>query len=99
MSWNKNTLYLSEVAAIVRTLQLLKEPYELSVRGVGLNDADGMVYQLYRLAFRDVVVLEQMIRDPDCDGDDYVESEIFTKENEPSDWECVIDLEDPENNL
>lgn len=108
MSWNKNTVDLSEVDAAERVLRNLKIPYHLStlkkVQGRGLNDTDDSLDNLYdldnqkylirRLQYRDIVLLEQMVRTCDCDADDVICSYTFNLTSEPKVWipevkECV----------
>lgn len=37
-----------------------------------------------------MVYLEQIIHTDDCDTDDYLESRMFRKEDEPKDWKIEI---------
>jgi Fe-S cluster assembly ATPase SufC len=98
MSWDKNTIKTSEIDGIVRILDLLKEPYTLGVKltvsGRGLNDefrgGRSKRYDLRRLQVRDIVILEQIEQDGDCDTDDIIRSEIFNAAEEPKDWHYII---------
>lgn len=106
MSWNKNTFVMSKVDAVVDTLKKCGVDYKLTeldrVIGMGLNDNYGFVealgrdgkYPIRRLAYNDLVVLEKMIRNPDCDGDDHIMSFEFKADEEPDDWECEEVMDD-----
>ena len=103
MSWDKNTINQSNLNAVKDVLDDLKIKYTLvikeCVRGSGLNDdmcGEMRVYELRRLSYRNFVILEQMNRTSDCDADDTITSQKFTKENEPKDWQYVINEQDGE---
>ena len=93
MSWNKNTVTLSFVDATIKVLRDLGVPYSLSVigkvKGIGLND-DDKPYELQRLAYSQVVILERMERTTDCDTDDIITSTRFSLRDEPQDWNYEI---------
>ena len=98
MSWDKNTINMSNLDAVKEILDDLKVKYTLEVkkkvRGYGLNDAtfgeEDKVYELHRLAYRGFVILEQIKRTQDCDANDTIISRKFTRETEPKDWQYVI---------
>jgi hypothetical protein len=111
MSWDKNTLNLSEVDSVMNTLRDLGEPFVLhvlgEVQGNGLNDdaweGEGedahpvlKMYQIRKLEYKNVVLLEQMQRHPDCDVDDVILSFKFDKIEEPKEWKIEIMLQDPD---
>jgi len=98
MSWDKNTISVSALDGNKRTLDDLGIPYQLSViatfKGRGLNDdpfMDGTdtVYELRRLQYADVVVLEYVELDADCDVDDIITCQYFKLEDEPQNWEAI----------
>jgi hypothetical protein len=98
MSWDKNTINLSNLDAVKNVLDDLKIKYTLEakakVRGFGLNDGmygeEDKYYELRRLSYRGFVILEQICRTSDCDADDTITSHKFTREDEPKDWEYEI---------
>ena len=98
MSWNKNTFVISEIDSIVRTLQETKQPYE--VVELGRVNADGISdsfmgidsYAIRKLTYGKNVMLEQMQRDPDCDGDDLLVSFEFDQDDQPEQWPLEITL-------
>lgn len=90
MSWDKNTVNVSEVDATVKVLNNVKIPYNITVLGEVEGDgwADGETkYKLRRLEYGNVVLLECMYRTHDCDSDDYLQSVEFPKDQEPKGWE------------
>ena len=90
MSWDKNTYNLSEVNGIIRTLKGLNVSYKLTVlgkiRGRGLNDDDNQYYSIRKLEYKNIIILEQMIRTTDCDTDDTIISYRFNKKEELKKW-------------
>lgn len=97
MSWNKDTINVSEIDSTIRVLETLNEPYKLiilgEVMGLGLNDTLGHgqeEYPIRKLEFRDKVVLERMDRTEDCDADDYLVSFMFDKNKVPKKWKLEI---------
>jgi len=92
MSWNKNTIRRSEIDKTIELLKEFKVKYKLTtlgkVPGYGLNDAyeDISEYEIRKLEYNDFVILEQMIRDPDCDMDDVISSFKFEKSKAPKNW-------------
>lgn len=94
MSWNKNTISISKLDAVLETLDNLGVPYELSTIGEfvgrGLNDGwDTAMHYLRRLKYKDRVILEYAELDADCDVDDIIASAEFKIEDEPGDWQAV----------
>jgi len=87
------------VDTTIEVLKKLGEPYSLTVldklQGYGLNDDDDSWYDIRRLEYRDIVILEQMERVNECDSDDIIYSREFTIKNEPKPWplEIKIDIE------
>ena len=103
MSYEKNTINRSKIDNTIEILKNLKIPYKLtvlgSVIGLGVNDitfeediknmlhkANGC-YNIRRLEYKDVVVLEKMIRNVESDMDDYIVSFEFKIGNESKEWE------------
>lgn len=99
MSWNKNTTSTSKIDAVTWVLDFLGIPYELDILGhvigLGLNDdyENNKTYPIRRLEIKNKVILEQMVRNNDCDTDDVIVSYIFDKEDEPEDWDLEIGLD------
>jgi hypothetical protein len=96
MSWNKNTSVFSDVDRVMNILDGIGINYELSVigkvRAMGLNDDAEFreEYLIRRLEYSNLVILETMLRDEDCDGWDYLMSYKYLKENEPRKWALEI---------
>ena len=106
MSWDKNTIVCSQINAIISTLDICKKPYTLSVlgnvQGHGLNDdliiednsgelyPGSKYYDIRKLEFEGIVILEQMQRSHDCDTDDMIISVKFDKGSEPKTWPLEI---------
>ena len=44
-------------------------------------------YEIRKLEYNDFIIVEQMNRDPDCDGDDVICSFKFKKDKFPTKWE------------
>ena len=93
MSWDKNTVIGSELEGTRETLDELAIPYKLSTigtfRGCGLNDGEGVTYELRRLQYAGRVMLEYAELDADCDVDDVILSQRFDLGNEPKDWQAI----------
>lgn len=102
MSWDKNIINTSAINNTISVLEKLGTPYTVTtlgkVRGRGLNDKIWMeknedaypictIYTLRKLEYKDVVLLEKIIRNSDCDVDDFILSFEFKKGHEPRDWE------------
>ena len=98
MSWNKNTMNISELPATIKVLEEMNIPYTKTVIGtvvgLGLNDdySESREYVLHKLEYKDVVILEQMVRTTDCDTDDWVQSARFKKGEEPKDWKIEVTI-------
>ena len=97
MSWDKNTISFSDIDAVVDVLKDTRIDYGLSVitkvLGRGLNDGmwdEETYYELRRLEYDNIVYLEKIEQDADCDTDDIISSHKFTKANEPKDWQAII---------
>ena len=94
MSWNKNTIKISEIDIIINLLQELNTPYKLTilgkVKGLGLNDTGDVYYEIRKLEYKDIVILERMERSKDCDADDVIVSYVFEKDKEPENWKIEI---------
>lgn len=100
MSWNKNTINFSSLNAIKQVLDDLRIEYTLEVKerviGQGNNDEffGENPYELRRLSYRGFVVLEQIQKTSDCDSDDMIISQKFTRETEPKVWQYIVNEED-----
>ena len=101
MSFNKNTINMSDIDRIETVLIILKEPYTIekidTVKGLGLNDdIDGVDAQhsLFKLCFRDKVVIDRMERTMDCDCDDCIVSYVIDKDQMPEVWHNEIYMHD-----
>ena len=107
MSWNKNTISMSEIDSIMGVLKEMNIDFKCEeigkVRGCGLNDYwncgpdEEKYYSLRKLAYDNFIILEQIIRANDCDIDDIITSSKFDKDKEPSDWEIEIVEEEDED--
>jgi len=96
MSWDKNTVIVSEIDKTIELLEEFNIKYKLTiigtVEGYGLNDDlnmfDGVSknYEIRKLEYKDKVIMEQMIRDEDCDANDYIVSRKFDKSKAPKKW-------------
>lgn len=93
MSCSKDVLLASEVDITIRALRDLKRPFSMRVLGQvkGMGNEDGF-YQIRRLAFNNIVILEQMVRMNDCDLSDVLTSREFSLQTEPKDWPIEIEL-------
>ena len=105
MSWEKNTINLSELDSVVAMLKKDNRPHTMTVLGevlgLGLNDDSRYNYKIRRLEYTTLsgqgyVVLEQMQRTSDCDSDDHLVSMEYKKDEEPKNWQLEVrtDLED-----
>jgi hypothetical protein len=98
MSWNKNTINLSQIDAWINLCKSNNMAYELTVlgkvRGRGLND-DGDL-EIRRLRCGESVLLERMERTADCDSDDLIQSYQYNRATEPKQWD--IEIGDEEDN-
>lgn len=94
MSWDKNTISMSHLDAYQEVLEELGIPYKLTVKrritGRGCNDSDNRPYALRRLEYRHFVILEHIEQTADCDMDDVISSTKFLKEDEPQNWQYVV---------
>lgn len=98
MSWNKNTIVNSFVDKKIEEFKELGATYMvvtlIEVAGHGLNDDQDTTYPIRALFYKtdlgDRVVLEQMNRDSDCDGDDIVTGLEVSVEDCPLAWSAVI---------
>ena len=100
MSWNKNTIRMTEVDATLKVLCKARIHYTLEtlgfVGGRGLNDEGEGKYECRKLTYGDVVLMERMDCSSDCDADDYFVSLEFRKGEEPTFWELSFYAEDGE---
>ena len=103
MSWNKNTIRITQVDTTLKVLCKANIPYTLellgSVGGRGLNDDvwwDGegnevdAMYDCRKLTYGDTVLMERMDRSSDCDSDDFFTSYEFKVGEEPKEWELSV---------
>jgi hypothetical protein len=95
MSWDKNTISISEIDAVKHVLDNLGVKYTESIiatfNGRGLNDAynDVSAYNLRRLQYNDIILLECVEMDADCDIDDVIISYEFSASTEPKNWKAI----------
>uniref|UniRef100_A0A6M3K4N9 Uncharacterized protein n=1 Tax=viral metagenome TaxID=1070528 RepID=A0A6M3K4N9_9ZZZZ len=96
MSWDKNTISLSGLDAVIGTLLDLGIDHEVSIiaefHGRGLNDdyLDLSPHKLRRLEYGKWVILEKVEQDADCDTDDCILSCKFELDKEPKDWQPIV---------
>ena len=105
MSWNKNTIKSDKIDIIVEVLEDLTKlfyiPYIIEVWGkvkargqsdhyLGIEE-----YELRKLTYSTFVIMEQMVRDDDCDVNDVIVTRKFHKDNVPED----LELERNDNRL
>ena len=86
MSWDKNTINMSQIDNNIKMLDNLKIKYKLiklgEVEGHGNNDTYWEItyeeeikkYPIRKLEYGNKVIIEQMLRSKDCDMDDYLVS-------------------------
>lgn len=92
MSYNKNTIRRSEIDKTIELLKEFKTDFKLTtigvVTGYGLNDdyAKSDKHEIRKLEYNDFVILEQMVRNKDCDMDDIIISIKFKKDKLPKKW-------------
>lgn len=106
MSWNKNTVVVSDIDSRVDMLKENGIPYTLTilgkVSGMGLNDAasqgilDSSSYLIRKLEYKDKLIVEQMQRQQDCDFDDHLVSIKFLKSEAPKEWKLEMYIPDPD---
>jgi len=98
MSWNKCTTSSSKIDVTLNLLKKFGKNYKLSeigfFEGNGLNDEieyeKFKIYKLRKLEYEDVVIMERIVRQSDCDADDIIESKEFKKGKEPKKWPLEI---------
>ena len=109
MSWNKNTNFASRLDAIRDTLIEFGQEFTITelgkVRGMGLNDDNDRHYLIRKLECDKFVILEQMVKNIDCDINDNLISYKFGINDVPVDWkiEVIVDedgqeIEDDDKN-
>ena len=90
MSWKKNTLVASSIDNTISVLKELGISYTLTklgeVSAMGLNDQyeNRDIYEIRKLEYSKYVIIEQMVRHPDCDSDDVIYSKKYMKGKEPT---------------
>ncbi len=98
MSWDKHTINVSAIDDTISALENLGTPYTITilgkVQGHGLDDeiyeeaySICTIYTMRKLEYKDVVLLEKLRRNSDCDVDDFILSFEFKKGHEPRNWE------------
>lgn len=99
MSWDKQTINLSNLNGYIELLQNLEIPYSVEelgkVQGMGLNDIDD--YTLRKLIVKDLVFVEQMQRTTDCDSMDYITLLTFRKDQMSDNIPLEITYDDKGN--
>lgn len=100
MSWNKNTVKSTKIDDTIEVLRENNIFHTLEILGTaqgrGLNDSYSGThyYYLRKLSYQNFVIMERMVRDPDCDIDDVIKAEKFEKDNVPENWELETEIED-----
>ena len=100
MSWNKNTRGNTRIDDITEVLEENDISYTLEILGKvearGLNDTytGTKYYCIRKLTYQNFVIMEQMIREPDCDIDDIIIATKFYKDSVPDNWEIEEEIED-----
>ncbi len=100
MSWNKNTTFSTKIDDTIEVLRENNIPYTLEILGTvqarGLNDTyNGTEFHVIRkLTYQNFVIMERMVRDPDCDINDTIIAEKFKKDNVPENWEIETEILD-----
>ena len=98
MSYNKNTVSLSNVDSVISLLEKDGRDFKVSVlgkvKGRGVNDSYDNIdtYDIRKLEYKTLsgqhfVILEKMVRHPDCDADDCIISEEFLSGDVPAKWD------------
>ena len=92
---------MSSIDSIVDALYESGVQYKLTilgtVRGSGNNDILDKVYTARKLEYHDFVILEQLIKNIDCDADDYFVSVKFSKDKEPKNWKIEVIIDEDGN--
>ena len=100
MSWNKNTTTSTKIDDTIEVLRENDISYTLEILGEvqarGSNDSytGTEYYSIRKLSYKDYVIIEQMVRHPDCDIDDCIIVENFAKEHEPENWEIDVEIDE-----
>jgi hypothetical protein len=106
MSYNKNTIRVTEVDATLKVLCKANITYTLevlgSVVGLGMNDdtydREGNEisgnYECRKLTYGDTVLMERMDCSSDCDSNDYFNSYEYKKGEEPETWELSVYIDE-----
>ncbi len=96
MSWNKNTIKSTKIDDTIEVLRENDISYTLDILGKvnanGQNDHYTVTeyYAIRKLSYQNFVIMEQMIRENDCDIDDCIRAVKFEKDNVPENWELEI---------
>jgi len=83
---------MSAIDGTISILEKLGISYKVTelgrILGLGLNDdyREEKDYPIRKLEYRDTILLEKMMRNSDCDMDDYIISYEFVKGHEPKNW-------------
>ncbi len=100
MSWDKNTTISTKIDDTVEVLRENDILYTLEILGKvearGLNDTctGTKYYSIRKLLYQNFVIMEQMVRQPDCDIDDLIIATKFKKDNVPENWEIETEIDD-----
>ena len=97
MSYNKNTVYNSQINTVIRILELEKIKYKLkhiaAVKNFGIN-IERNYLPIHRLETDNFVLLERIERHADCDMDDVITATLFPRNKEPLDWPTEVIIND-----
>src|SRR5207253_2925845 len=95
----KRTIFLSNLDRIASEIKNKKGNPQISiigkVKGRGVNDfiaqrEEFKTYNIRKLQYNEIVVLEQFVQIKDKELDDYVLSKNFVKGREPENWKFRI---------
>jgi len=99
----KNTWNNSKIDYILNSLKEHKEQgYVVLIMGSvparGENDKQEKreSYQIRKLYWKDIIIIEQMIRDPDPDCSDILTSVAFKKTRSPTFWDLEVNFDGDE---
>ena len=106
MSWDKNTITSTKIDDVREVLRENNISYTVDVLGKvrarGQNDHlhDIAHYSIRKLSYQNYVIMEQMIRDPDCDIDDVITAQKFNKDNALlKNWEIEVEIDELTGNF
>jgi hypothetical protein len=111
MSYDKNTIDLSDIDNAIEILESLGIPYQVTILGKvighGINDCiieygeqpheiRDKFYIVRKLEYKSKVLIEQMQRTHDCDSHDFFVTLRFKKDEEPKNLPLEIYIDEKE---